>query len=62
VVNLGQVKSDMPEAEMIAVIVFAVVIVLFCFTTGLALVGRPLGVILAPKWLERFFFGQRKHS
>jgi hypothetical protein len=52
----------MPEAEEIAMIVFAAVIVLFCFTTGLALAGRPLGVILAPKWLERFFFGQRKHS
>jgi hypothetical protein len=62
VVNFGQVINDMTEVEKIGLIVFSFAIFLFWLSTGLALAGRPLGVSLAPKWLERFVFGQRKHS
>jgi hypothetical protein len=45
----------MNEAGSIGMIIFGVVIVLF----GMA--GAASGEHLAPKWLERFMFGQSKH-
>jgi len=51
----------MTELEKIGIIIFAVLFVLVLIAGRLGAAEKTSGVKLAPKWLESFVFGGRKH-